>query len=390
MYNKWLESLNFTFITKDKYISITNNNNLTYYNKYVMFWDIFKEIVEEVKTIILKHQIKFNNLNHNPGCFNLNRNFYKYCAELNTGLPISKIGVYKIFKWGIREVNKIKNMMRKIIIKLEPDYKDLCFTELVKRINKSHKYKYKSKDEFITNHRNKLKEITDFFITEKKLPLLAPAKIIEFSEKNMADGYWYRDAFYLNTVNWKKTERFRCYALILHETIPGHHTQLSYELHSNKNSLFLFWYNYLTNGFAEGWALFSEKLGNNYTLEDMLGILSYNLLRSLRIIADISIHYYGVSPEDIIDLFKTYLPMNEKRIETEVYRYVSLPGQALGYKLGDYVFKAIFYKKFKRLDNLLGDDAIELYKELIISGSIPLELLCKKYNIDIMNLFKNY
>ena len=152
----------------------------------------------------------------------------------------------------------------------------------------------------------------------------------------------------------------------------------------------MFWYNCLVNGFAEGWALFSEKLGNNYSEEDLLGVLSYNLLRSLRIIADISIHYYGVAPEDMIELFKNYLPMNDRSIETEIYRYVSLPGQALGYKLGDKIFKAIFYKKFKRLDNLLGDDAIELYRELITEGSIPLELLCKKYDIDIKELFETY
>ena len=146
------------------------------------------------------------------------------------------------------------------------------------------------------------KMYTNILVNKKKLPLLVPAKIIDFSEKNLADGYWFRDAFYLNTINWNKIERFTSYALILHETIPGHHMQISYELHSNKNSLFMFWYNCLVNGFAEGWALFSEKLGNNYSEEDLLGVLSYNLLRSLRIIADISIHYYGVAPEDMIEL----------------------------------------------------------------------------------------
>jgi uncharacterized protein (DUF885 family) len=106
------------------------------------------------------------------------------------------------------------------------------------------------------------------------------------------------------------------------------------------------------------------------------------MMRTLRIIADISIHYYCIEPEDILQFFKKYLPMPEESIRSEIYRYVSLPGQALCYKIGDEILKRLFVKKFGRTNNLIEDENIKFYDELIRGGTIPLELLCKKYGVD--------
>jgi len=107
------------------------------------------------------------------------------------------------------------------------------------------------------------------------------------------------------------------------------------------------------------------------------------MMRTLRIIADISIHLYGIEPEELIKFFKNHLPMAEETIKAEVYRYVSLPGQALCYKIGDEVLKRLFLQKFNRNVDLIDDECIELYIKLIKDGTMPLELVAKKYNVNL-------
>ena len=111
------------------------------------------------------------------------------------------------------------------------------------------------------------------------------------------------------------------------------------------------------------------------------------MLRTLRIIAEIKIHVKGVDPEKIIRLFQKYLGMSEINIRSEVYRYVCIPGQALSYKVGCEVLNKIFQKRFNRKDKLLDDDAILLYKELLLNCIEPLDIIMAKYNITNDDLF---
>jgi uncharacterized protein (DUF885 family) len=203
-----------------------------------------------------------------------------------------------------------------------------------------------------------------------------------FSDKKLAGGYWMNDTFYLNTSTYSERNKFETTALILHETIPGHHLQLSNYMHSNiKNVILHMWFPVFINGFCEGWGLFAEQLGYDVNEMDYIGVVSFHMFRTLRIIADISIHYYGKDPEELIDLFSNYLPIPKDEIKSEIYRYVCLPGQALCYKLGYETIKKIFIKKFNRYNKLLDDDALDFYKELLSSDIVSLELLCKRYDI---------
>ena len=161
----------------------------------------------------------------------------------------------------------------------------------------------------------------DLFINKFKFPLLTECKIVDFSNPKLSGGYYYQDTFYINSYDWKNANRCETLALILHETIPGHHLQISYDANSgNHKSLLLGYVSFITNGFVEGWGLFSEKLCEELSFEDLYGILQYNMLRTLRIIAEIKIHVKGVHPEKIIRLFQKYLGMSENNIRSEVYR----------------------------------------------------------------------
>ena len=386
LFNRWLNSLDFKKYSFDKYVEIVGNEGdyKKYYNMYSKVWCIFELIVHETKSIIQDFHEKYKGLNHIPGCTNISKEFYEYCAETNVGIPFGKkIKLEDVLQWGIKEFEKVKGMMRDNIIKLEPELEGKNFYEMIEYIQASKKYKYNSKEEFVKDHRDNIKKYRDFFVNEKKFPLLHEPMLVDFDEEKMAGGYWFLDTFYLNTNRWFDTNNFDTPALVLHETIPGHHMQLSYELHNNKINSLILWFPVYTNGFTEGWGLFSEKLGHDLDDFKFLGILSFHMMRTLRIIADISIHLYGIEPEELIKFFKNHLPMAEETIKAEVYRYVSLPGQALCYKIGDEVLKRLFLQKFNRNVNLIDDECIELYIKLIKDGTMPLELIAKKYDVKL-------
>jgi hypothetical protein len=91
--------------------------------------------------------------------------------------------------------------------------------------------------------------------------------------------------------------------------------------------------------------------------------LDADLLRILRIIIDIDLHYNGLSPDKAIEKMSKYLSTDVELIVPEVYRYVAYPAQAMSYKIGETVYKEI-YNKIKK-DNNLNIDSKEMYLEYI-------------------------
>ena len=104
--------------------------------------------------------------------------------------------------------------------------------------------------------------------------------------------------FYLNINDWKNMRKYTIESLVLHETNPGHHTQVHTMLNkSNKYSLLFGYFGASCTGFIEGWGLFSEQLGFEQTVWDKIGQLEFEIFRTLRIIVDIGLHYHGKTPK---------------------------------------------------------------------------------------------
>ena len=390
LFSKWMESFDFEKVSYENYIDTVKSEKKTksqldtYYSMYSQVWNVFEKIIEETKVIVKKYYDKYKGLKNIPGCINVSKEFYAYCAEANVGLPLGKkISIPNLLQWGIKEFEKVKLLMKKTMLNLEPQFEKLSVEEMIKKINSMQKYKYNSREEYIEDHKNTMKKYRDFFVNEKKFPLLAEPIFVHFNEEKKAGAYWWLDTFYLNSHRWEETMKFDVSALVLHESIPGHHMQLSYENHNNKINSLILWFPIYINGYAEGWGLFAEKLGHDLDESKYIGVLSFHMLRTLRIIADIAIHYYGIDPEELLKFFKRYLPMPEESIRSEIYRYVCLPGQALCYKMGDEIIKRTFINKFNRTNELLNDDSIQFFKQLILDGTMPLEIFAKKYSTDV-------
>jgi uncharacterized protein (DUF885 family) len=143
--------------------------------------------------------------------------------------------------------------------------------------------------------------------------------------------------YWVNTFKPETRPLYSLTALTLHEAVPGHHLQIALAL--EKGEVPKFRKQYYITAFGEGWALYAEKLGVEMgiyeTPYDDFGRLSYEMWRACRLVVDTGIHAFAWSRQQAIDYLaaNTALPLNE--VTTEIDRYISWPGQALGYKLGE-------------------------------------------------------
>ena len=186
--------------------------------------------------------------------------------------------------------------------------------------------------------------------------------------------------YWVNIYKVETRPLYNVTALTLHEAVPGHHLQiaLSHELSDLPDFRR---YSYIS-AFGEGWGLYSEWLGLEagvYTdAYSNFGRLSYEMWRACRLVVDTGVHAKGWTRQQALDYLgsHTALPLHE--VETEVDRYISWPGQALSYKLGELKIKELR----RRSEQALGPrfDLRDFHDVVLGSGSVPLDVLEKNVN----------
>lgn len=198
-------------------------------------------------------------------------------------------------------------------------------------------------------------------------------------ESHRSGNYW------VNTYNLPSRPLYNLEALTLHEAVPGHHLQmaLNYELRDVpdfRKRLYL-------SAYGEGWALYTEFLGeemgfykNPYS---KFGKLTYEMWRACRLVVDTGIHAYGWSRQKAIDYLAENTALSIHECTTETDRYISWPGQALSYKIGELKIRELRSKAEKILGNRF--NIRDFHDAVLAEGTLTLPLLERSINRYIEN-----
>ncbi|HEY6048077.1 MAG TPA: DUF885 family protein, partial [Sphingomicrobium sp.] len=179
----------------------------------------------------------------------------------------------------------------------------------------------------------------------------------------------------MNTYNLPVRPLYNIPVLTLHECEPGHSFQLA--LQAEQKALPKFRRRIYFSGAGEGWGLYSEWLGNELgvyrTSYEKFGQLSYEMWRAARLVIDTGVHRYGWSRQQAIDYLASHTALSQHEVETEVDRYISWPGQALAYKLGELTIRRLRSEAETKLGPKF--DEKSFHDRLLAIGSVPLTVM---------------
>ncbi|HET6908704.1 MAG TPA: DUF885 domain-containing protein, partial [Mycobacteriales bacterium] len=181
--------------------------------------------------------------------------------------------------------------------------------------------------------------------------------------------YWFNTAKPTAGTGWDLE------GVAFHEAVPGHHLQLS-RLQLLTDLPALQRQRSLTV-FSEGWGLYAEQLAEEIGLysntESLLGAVTASLMRAARLVVDTGLHHFGWSREKAVQFFVDHVPLPRGFCESEVDRYIIMPGQALAYLTGKLELLRLRDEAKRRLN---GDFSLPAFHSAVLdSGSLPLPVL---------------
>jgi uncharacterized protein (DUF885 family) len=185
---------------------------------------------------------------------------------------------------------------------------------------------------------------------------------------------------FANTYKLESRPVWEMEALTMHEAVPGHHLQVS--LAQELQGLPDFRKNSSYTAFVEGWALYSESLGEEMGFYrdpySKFGQLTYEMWRAIRLVVDTGLHSMGWSRDQAIEFFRENAAKTDQDIIVEVDRYIVWPGQALGYKMGQLKIRELRTKAEQKLGSKF--DIRKFHDVVLGQGAVPLDLLEAQVN----------
>jgi uncharacterized protein (DUF885 family) len=289
----------------------------------------------------------------------------------------------QIHKIGLSEVKRIRAEMDKVIAAAE--FKG-SFHEFTEFLRTEPRFYYEKPDDLVNGYRIIVKRIDpELAHLFGKLPRLTygVCPIPDFKAPSQTTAYYQPGApsagrpgcYFVNTYNLAARPKWEMEALSLHEAVPGHHLQLSLAQEMEGQPEFRKHVGY--SAYVEGWALYSESLGEELGLYrdpySKFGQLSYEMWRAIRLVVDTGMHSMGWTREQAIEFFKENTGKADQDITVEVDRYIVWPGQALAYKLGQLKIRELRMEAEKRLGSKF--DERTFHDAVLESGAVPLDVL---------------
>jgi uncharacterized protein (DUF885 family) len=289
----------------------------------------------------------------------------------------------QIHELGLAEVKRIRAEMDKVIAStgLKGSFHD--FTEFLRT---APQFFYDKPDDLVNGYRIIVKKIDPELAHEfGKLPRLpyGVCVIPEFKAPSQTTAYYEPGApsagrpgcYFVNTYNLHARPKWEMEALSLHESVPGHHLQISLAQELEGEPEFRKHVGY--SAFVEGWALYSESLGEELGMYkdpySKFGQLSYEMWRAVRLVVDTGMHSMGWTREQAIQFFKDNTGKTDQDITVEVDRYIVWPGQALAYKIGQLKIRELRTQAESRLGAKF--DVRKFHDAVLENGAVPLGVL---------------
>jgi len=295
----------------------------------------------------------------------------------------------EIHQIGLNEVSRIKKEMIKIIEELR--FKG-SFEEFFKFLRTDSQFYAKTPEALLMYARDISKradeQLPRFFKTLPRKPYgvapvpdaIAPkytgGRYVGTSKNSTNPGY-----YWVNTYDLKSRTLYTIPALTVHEAVPGHHLQsaLNNEL---GDSIPRFRRNLYLSAYGEGWGLYTEfladEMGIYTTPYEQFGKFTYEMWRACRLVIDTGIHAKGWSREEAVDFMSKNTALSLHEVNTEIDRYISWPGQALSYKIGELKIRQLRNKAKKELKEKF--DIREFHEKILEYGTVTLSTLERRIN----------
>lgn len=318
------------------------------------------------------------------GCSNLpdGQAWYAYLCKFHTTTNMTPD---EIFNLGMSEVKRIRGEMEKIIetTGFKGDFAAFC-----NFLRTDPQFFFDKPEDLLTEYRNICKradpELIKLFGHLPRLPY-GVEPVPSYSEKSQTTAYYNGGSleagrpgmFFANTYDLKSRPKWEMEPLSLHEAVPGHHLQtaIAAELEGLPEFRKRGWY----TAYGEGWGLYSESLGEEMGFYKdpyaKFGQLSYEMWRAIRLVVDVGMHAKGWSKQQAIDFFTANVGKAEHDINVEVDRYISWPGQALAYKIGELKIKELRAYATKELGEKF--NVRDFHDQILGNGALPLDVLEK-------------
>ena len=307
------------------------------------------------------------------------QNYYQNRVDHYTTLTMSADEIHQV---GLQEVKRIRQEMEAIIKKLEFEGN---FADFINFLRTDEQFYAKTPTELLKEAAYISKkmdaQLPRLFKTLPRTPYgvkAVPANIApkyttgRYSGPSRDDQPGY---YWVNTYRLDRRPLYVLEALTLHEAVPGHHLQGAIAKEMNdvpefRNKTYI-------SAFGEGWGLYSEYLGieagfyqNPYS---DFGRLTYEMWRACRLVVDTGMHSKGWSRQQAMDYLASNTALSLHNVKTEIDRYISWPGQALSYKIGELTIKRLRQKAQQALADKF--DLREFHDQLLKNGSMPLSML---------------
>ncbi len=305
---------------------------------------------------------------------------YAFLVRWETTTSLTPQQIHEI---GVAEVKRIRAEMDKVISStgFKGNFHD--FTEFLRT---DPRFFYDHADDLVNGYRIIAKridpELARLFGKLPRLPY-GVCVIPEFKAPSQTTGYYQPGSpavgragcYFVNTYNLRARPKWEMEALSLHESVPGHHLQISLAQEQENVPEFRKHAGY--SAFVEGWALYGESLGEELGMYkdpySKFGQLSYEMWRAIRLVVDTGMHFMGWTRQQAIDLFRENTGKTDQDITVEVDRYIVWPGQALAYKIGQMKIRELRAEAEKKLGAKF--DVRKFHDAVLENGAVPLNIL---------------